>query len=69
MQRRGRDRFAAAALAVATNRRKHGEDFYQIISSMGGRVRGTNKGFAANRELAKLAGQKGGRKSRKGVVK
>lgn len=69
MQKKSRDRFAAAALAAATNRRKHGEDFYQKISSMGGRVRGTNKGFAANRELARLAGQKGGRKSRKGVAK
>lgn len=69
MQKKSRDRFAAAALAAATNRRKYGDDFYKKISSMGGRALGTRKGFAANRELARLAGQKGGRKSRKGVAK
>lgn len=69
MQRKSRDRFADAALAAATNRRKHGEDFYKKISSMGGKVCGVRKGFAANRELAKIAGRKGGRKSKKGAKK
>ena len=40
-------------------------DFYAKIGRIGGR-NGTTGGFAANRELARIAGQKGGRKSRRG---
>ena len=43
-------------------------DFYAKIGKIGGR-NGTTGGFAANRELAKIAGQKGGRKSRRGPAK
>lgn len=50
--------------AAKTNRKRHGEDFYQRIGSIGGK-RGTTGGFAANRELARKAGAKGGRISRR----
>lgn len=40
-------------------------DFYAKIGKIGGR-NGTTGGFATNRELARIAGQKGGRKSRRG---
>ena len=54
--------------AAATNKAIHGEDFYARIGRIGGK-NGTTGGFAANRELAKIAGQKGGRKSRRGSAK
>ena len=44
-----------------------GEDFYARIGRIGGRI-GTTGGFAANRELARIAGQKGGRKSKRGPL-
>ena len=53
--------------AAATNKRKHGEDFYKRIGSKGGQV-GHTGGFAANPELAKIAGRKGGSKSKRGVA-
>lgn len=50
-----------------TNLRKHGSDFYKRIGAKGGR-NGHTGGFAANRELAIMAGRKGGLiSSRKGV--
>lgn len=51
--------------AAATNKKKYGEDFYSKIGAKGGRL-GRTGGFAANRELARAAGAKGGRKSRRG---
>lgn len=50
--------------AADTNRKKYGKDFYARIGAMGGK-KGTTGGFAANRELARLAGAKGGRISRR----
>lgn len=50
--------------ARETNLKKHGKDFYRIIGSKGGQ-NGHTGGFAANRELARRAGAKGGRKSRR----
>lgn len=38
-------------------------NFYSRIGSLGGK-NGNTGGFAANRELARIAGAKGGRKSR-----
>jgi general stress protein YciG len=49
-----------------TNKQKHGDDFYIKLGKSGGSVRGVKKGFAANIELAKIAGAKGGSISRKG---
>lgn len=50
--------------AAATNRDKHGADFYSRIGAAGGRL-GTTGGFFANRELASIAGAKGGRISKR----
>lgn len=54
-------------LAAKKNRERHGEDFYARIGAIGGR-KGTTGGFAANRELARLAGRKGGMISRRRKV-
>lgn len=50
--------------AASTNKQKYGPDFYKRIGAMGG-VKGRTGGFYANRELARLAGTVGGRKSRR----
>ena len=50
--------------AAQTNKAKHGSDFYARIGAKGGR-KGRTGGFFANRELARLAGAKGGRISRR----
>jgi uncharacterized protein len=51
--------------AAATNKSKYGKDFYAKIGAKGGK-KGTTGGFYANRELARIAGAKGGAKSRRG---
>lgn len=50
--------------AAAKNKELHGNDFYARIGAKGG-ASGTTGGFAANPELARIAGAIGGRKSRK----
>jgi general stress protein YciG len=50
--------------AADTNKKKYGKDFYARIGAMGGK-KGTTGGFAANRDLARTAGAKGGRISRR----
>lgn len=50
--------------AAATNKAKYGSDFYAKIGSKGGKL-GHTGGFAANPELARIAGAKGGRISRR----
>jgi len=50
--------------AASTNKNKYGADFYARIGAMGGK-KGHTGGFYANRELARLAGAKGGRISRR----
>ena len=50
--------------AAETNKKKYGKDFYARIGAIGGK-KGTTGGFAANRELARIAGAKGGRISRR----
>lgn len=51
-------------LAAATNRAKYGADFYSKIGAKGGK-KGRTGGFFADRELARIAGAKGGRISRR----
>lgn len=50
--------------AAATNKAKYGDDFYAKIGAQGGK-KGRTGGFWANRELARIAGAKGGRISRR----
>lgn len=59
---------AGAAKARATNLARHGKDFYAQIGRKGGKV-GRTGGFYANRDLARVAGAKGGRISRRGPAK
>lgn len=55
---------AGGKAAASTNKAKHGADFYARIGAMGGR-KGHTGGFYANRELARVAGARGGRISRR----
>ena len=55
---------AGGKLAAATNKAKYGAEFYAKIGAKGGK-NGRTGGFAANRDLARLAGAKGGRISRR----
>lgn len=50
--------------ARETNKKKYGDNFYRIIGSKGGQ-NGHTGGFAANPKLAREAGAKGGRISRR----
>lgn len=54
--------------AAATNKTRHGDDFYKRIGARGGR-NSTTGGFYANREMAREAGAKGGHKSRRDEAK
>ena len=54
--------------ASATNKEKHGADFYTRIGRMGGKWCGP-KGFALDPERAKTAGRKGGLISKRGKAK
>ena len=56
---------AGGKAAATTNKTKYGSDFYAKIGAKGGK-KGTTGGFFANRELARKAGAKGGRISRRG---
>ena len=55
---------AGGVKAALTNKVRHGSDFYAKIGAKGGK-KGTTGGFAANRELARIAGRKGGQISRR----
>lgn len=50
--------------ASITNKQKYGNDFYKKIGSKGGQ-NGHTGGFFADRELARQAGSKGGRISKR----
>lgn len=50
--------------AAATNKMRYGAQFYETIGRMGGR-KSRGGGFAKNPELARVAGQKGGKASRR----
>jgi hypothetical protein len=55
---------AGGKAAAATNKKKYGASFYAEIGSKGGK-RGHTGGFYVNRELARIAGARGGRISRR----
>lgn len=50
--------------AAATNKMRYGAQFYETIGRMGGR-KSRGGGFAKNPELARIAGQRGGKASRR----
>lgn len=50
--------------AAQTNKNRYGKEFYVRIGALGGKI-SRGGGFAANPELAREAGRKGGLKSRK----
>ena len=54
--------------AAETNKILHGADFYARIGAKGGR-NGHTGGFAANPELARIVGSKGGKISKRGKAK
>lgn len=51
--------------AAETNKAKYGADYYKNLGRIGGHNSHAG-GFAANPELAKIAGARGGRKSKRG---
>jgi general stress protein YciG len=55
---------AGGQKAAATNKAKYGDKFYAKIGATGGK-KGHTGGFFANRELARIAGARGGRISRR----
>lgn len=58
---------AGGIKTAKTIREKFGDNFYKNIGAKGGRnTCGGMKGFALNPELAKIAGQKGGKISKRG---
>lgn len=70
---------AGGLAAAATNKAKHGEDFYANIGAKGGKHCSPTKGFGTDRrtrlqklmgkpKLAHSAGKKGGTISRRGKV-
>lgn len=59
---------AGGRRAAKTNALKYGADFYARIGRKGGR-NGHTGGFAADPERARIAGAKGGSKSRRGPAK
>ena len=56
---------AGGLKAAKTNKERYGEDRYARIGRKGGQ-NGHTGGFASNPELAKIAGAKGGRISKRG---
>ena len=59
---------AGGLKAKITNLERYGKDFYRNIGRRGGQ-NGRTGGFYANRELARIAGAKGGRISKRGPAK
>lgn len=57
-----------AIKAAKRNKERFGKDFYKKIGAIGGK-KGHTGGFYNNKELARIAGAKGGRISRRIKVK
>lgn len=56
---------AGGKKAAVTNKLRYGPDFYRNIGRKGG-LKSKNCGFATNPELARIAGAKGGKNSKRG---
>jgi general stress protein YciG len=50
--------------AALTNKQRYGSNFYEMIGRKGGQI-SKGGGFATNPQLARIAGAKGGRASRR----
>ncbi len=51
--------------AAATNKERHGKDYYARLGKQGGSIKGLKKGFAAmDKDKVRAAGAKGGKLSR-----
>lgn len=59
---------AGGKKAAKTNKKKQGKDFYSRIGKIGGR-NGHTGGFFVNPILARIAGRKGGKVSKRGKSK
>lgn len=59
--------YAGGKAAEATNKARYGADYYSRIGASGGK-NGHTGGFFVNRELARIAGAKGARKSKRTKV-
>lgn len=56
--------------AAATNKERHGADYYKRIGAKGGsKSHPETRPFAKNPELARIAGKKGGQVSKRGPAK
>lgn len=55
---------AGGKRAAVTNKTRYGMNFYGVIGAVGGRA-GNTGGFYNNKELAAMAGSKGGKASRR----
>lgn len=61
---------AGAAKSAATNKERHGSDFFKNIGSIGGKRKSPLKGFGGmTPEKRSEAGRKGGTISRRGPAK
>ena len=59
---------AGGKKAAKTNKARYGENFYRELGRKGGK-NGHTGGFAFNPDLARIAGAKGGRISKRGKAK
>ena len=56
--------------AAKANLERHGQNYYSELGRKGGKAKHTKpRGFAANTELARLAGKRGGELSNRGPSK
>jgi uncharacterized protein len=55
---------AGGRKAAATNKMRYGANFYELIGRRGGKI-SRGGGFAKDPQLARVAGAKGGRASRR----
>ena len=61
---------AGGRKASITNKKKYGDDFYKRIGRQGGsKSHPETRAFATNPELAKAAGAKGGKNSKRGPAR
>ena len=58
----------AAKKAAASNKRKHGSDFYNRIGKLGGSHKHPLKGFGSDHDRAVEAGRRGGLQRQKNIT-